>query len=220
MRSTVIIVFGVVPFAVFGGVNGAFAQTTQKPVPPEIAERVAAEKVARRDCKIDLCKAFSGANTAGKISCDVTRTWSKDEIYGRIVGGSYVWGYGHAKCTFKLDLERAALAKGYAEPSAKIAFSAHTMTCDVDDVDPAKGKSFTTTMSITPTVTFDKGQATAVSLADVKTDGSTVASAAVTSIMAVDRVSGIVSRGAAKEINALFYTSCKEDGVPVAPKTN
>jgi hypothetical protein len=202
------------------GMGGAVAQTAPKPVPPELVERVAAEKAARRDCKVELCKAFAGTSTTGKISCDVTRTWSKDEIYGRIVGGSYVWGYGHAKCTFKLDLERAQLAEGYAKASANVSFPPHRVVCDVDDADPAKGKSFTTTMSMTPTVTFDKGQATAVSLADVKTEGSSLASAAVTSIMAVDRVSGIVSRGAAKEINALFYTSCKEDGVPVAPKTD
>jgi hypothetical protein len=220
MRFRIMPSLGLAAGLATAAVGSASAQTAPAPLPPELAARVAAEKAARRDCKIDLCKAFAGQASSGTIACDMTRTWTKDDILARIVGGSYVWGYGHTKCTIKLNLDRALLAKGYAEGAAKIDFPTHTMTCDVDDADPAKGKAFSTNMSITPTVTFEKGQATAVSLGDIKTEGSTVASAAVTSIMAVDRLSGIVSRGAAKEINAMFYTSCKEDGVPVAPKTN
>jgi len=33
--------------------------------------------------------------------------------------------------------------------------------------------------------------------------------------MAVDKVSGVVSRAAANEINEFLYTKCKEDGVEV-----
>jgi len=54
-----------------------------------------------------------------------------------------------------------------------------------------------------------------VTLEPVKTEGSSLASAAVSSLMAVDKVSGAVSRAAASEINEFLYTKCKEDGVEV-----
>ena len=67
-------------------------------------------------------------------------------------------------------------------------------------------------------VAFENGQAKSVTLEPVKIEGSSVASAAVTSLIAVDKVSGLVSRAAAAEINAFLFEKCKEDGVEILRK--
>lgn len=191
----------------------ALAQDAVAPS-PELAARMGKEKEARRACKIEICKAFSTPAGGAPITCDVTKTWLKDEITGRVTGGSYVWGYGHTQCSVQLKLDRAEIAKRAA--GGKATFPEHTLSCNVEDKDPAKGKAFSVNLSITPVVSFDGGKATGVALDPVKTEGSSVASAAVTSLMAVDKVSGIVSKGMASEINAFLFNKCKEDGVEIA----
>lgn len=204
----------IVALAVLGGSPVGAQQT----VAPELAERLSKEKDARKACKVDICKAFAAPAAGAPIQCDVTKTWLKDEIVGRVVGGSYVWGYGHMQCTVKLNLDRGEIQKAMKEPQAKATFAEHTFTCNVEDADPAKGQAFTVKASINPVVTFEKGEAKSVAVDPVKTEGSGVASAAVTSMMTVDKVSGLVSRAAAGEINAFLFEKCKADGVEIARK--
>lgn len=195
----------------------AFAQAPAG-VTPELAARMDKEKEARRACKVDICKAFATPADGAPIRCDVTKTWTKDEIVSRVVGGDYVWGYGHMQCSLQLDLDRAELGKAAKEASTKITMREHKIKCNVDDKDPAKGQAFTVSVSMTPSAMFEKGSAKKVTLDPVKTEGSTVASAAVTSLMAVDAVSGVASRAIATEIDSFFYEKCAADGVEIAKK--
>lgn len=185
-------------------------------VPAELAARMAKEKADRRACKVEICSAFAKPEGGPPITCDVTKTWLKRHIVKRIAGGSYVWPYGRLQCSVKLDLSREEIKKAASTPEAKLSLPAHTLTCNVNNADPAKGQAFSVKVSITPTAVFKNGAAESVSLEPVKTEGSTIASAAVTSIMAVDKISGVVSRAVAKEINTFLFQKCKADGVEIA----
>jgi hypothetical protein len=202
--------------AVISASTAASAQQAQ--LAPEIVARIAKEKEARRACKVDICSAFAKPAAGAPIGCDVTKTWSQQDITSRIVGGSYIWGYGHTQCTVKLALDRELIAKAVKEAKATVRFPEHTFVCNVDDADPAKGKAFSVSVSLTPSIVFESGQAKSVTLDPVKTEGSTVASAAVTSLMAVEKVSGLVSRAAVGEINSFLFDLCKEEGVEIARK--
>jgi len=186
-------------------------------VAEDIAARMTQEKEARRACKIDICKAFANPQPdGGPITCDVTKTWLKDDITSRVTGGSWVWGYGNMQCSLKLNLDRGSIAKAATEAAVTAKFPEHTLTCNVDNADASKGQAFSMKVSLTPVAKFEKGKAKSVSLEPVKTEGSAVASAAVTAMMAADKVSGFVSSTTAKEINEFFYTKCKADGVEIA----
>jgi hypothetical protein len=184
-------------------------------VPPEHAARMTKEKEARRACKIEICNGFAKPVTGAPIMCDVTKTWTKDEVINRVVGGSYVWGYGHVQCSLKVNLDRTALAKAMTEPKAEFALPPYKVSCNVEDKDPTKGIAFPVTVSFTPTLIFEKGAATTIKVDDVKTEGSALATAAVTSAMGVEKVSGVVGRALAAELNDLIYSKCKDDGVEI-----
>lgn len=190
----------------------------QDAVDAKIVERMAAEKEARRACKVEVCKAFAQPGQGEPIECDVTKTWLKDEIFNRVVGGSYVWGYGHVQCTLKLKLDRGEIAKIASGTEGKAAFAEHAASCTVDDKDQSKGAAFSVKLSATPAVAFAKGEVTAVGMDPVKTEGSSVASTAVASLLAVDKISGLVSKAAAGELNSFIYDKCATDGVTVARK--
>jgi hypothetical protein len=204
--------FGAIGAIVIASLAGAGSVSAQ-----DLAQRMEKEKEARKACKVEICKAFAAPTQGAPITCDVTKTWLKDEILGRVVGGSYAWSYGHMKCNMALNLDRNELAKATGA-AAKLTFAEHKVVCDIDDADASKGKAFSINVALTPVATFEKGEAKSVELQPVKAEGSAVASAAVTSVMAVDKVSGMVSRAAASEINSFIYEKCKADGVDIARK--
>lgn len=194
----------------------SFAQAPS--VSPELAARMAKEKEDRKSCKLEICKAFAQPTTGDPITCAVTKTWTKDEVLNRVVGGSYVWSYGSVQCTLKFNVDRASLGKALVEPKLAISFPPHTVTCNVEDADASKGKAFDVKVNFTPTFEFEKGEAKTTNLADVKAEGSGMASAAVSSAMAVDKLSGIVGKAVASELNDLIYAKCKDDGVEITRK--
>lgn len=190
----------------------------QPAVDPALAARMAKEKDARRSCQISICQAFAHPETGSPIACDMTKTWPREEILTKITGGSYIWGYGHLQCSIKLNLDRGAFAKAASDATAVVTLAEHKMSCNVGDKDPAKVSTLKTDVTITPKMTFAKRKVTAMSFGTVKTEGSAVASAAITSLMAIDAVSGIVSRAATAELNDFFFTKCKEEGFEIVPK--
>ena len=192
------------------------ASSQQADVTPEIAARMAKEKEARRACKVEICSAFAKPAAGAPITCAVTKTWPQKDITAKIIGGSYVWHYGHMQCSVSINLDRDALKKAATEAKTTVSFPEHAFSCVVDDKDPTKGQAFTVSIKVTPVVTFENGQAKSVALAPVKTEGSALASAAVTSIMAVDKASGFISRTVAAEINNFLFEHCKEEGISIA----
>lgn len=160
--------------------------------------------------------AFAKLSPGGPIACDVTKTWTREELLGRIVGSSYVWSYGHVQCSVGIKMDRTEIAKLAGGAEGKISFREHVARCNVDHKDQSLGAAFTVILSVTPVVTFLKGEATAVSIDPVKTEGSALATAAVAAIQTVDKITGFVSKTAAAEINSFLYDKCKDDGVIVA----
>jgi hypothetical protein len=200
-----------------GGSLAASAQQAAD-LPPEMIARLAAEKEGRRACKVEICTAFARPGAGAPIGCEVVKTWTQKDIVDRIVGGSYVWRYGHTQCSVKLALDRDLIAKAMTEAKTMVSFPEHAFVCNVDDKDAGKGKAFSVTVKASPVIAFEKGEAKSVTLEPVKAEGSAVASAAVTSLMAMDKVSGLVSKAAAAEINAFLFEKCKEDGIEIARK--
>ncbi len=184
-----------------------------------LTARMTKEKEARRACKIEICKAFARPAAGAPIGCHVTKTWLREEILARVTGGSYVWGYGNVQCSLKLDLDRGEIGKAFKGGGAELSFTEHRLTCNVESKDSSKGTGFSVKVALSPKIVFKDGKVTTVTMEPVKTEGSSLASAAVMSLMAVDKVSGAVSSAAAKEINEFLFSKCSVDGVKIEPRT-
>ena len=199
-------------------VAGAEAAAQQPDIAPELLARMAREKEARRACKIETCAAFAKPATGTPITCDVTQTITQQEILARIMGGSYVWGYGHVQCKVRVSLDRGLIVKAMTEAKGTITLPEHTLICDVDDKDYAKGKAFSAKVTVTPVVTFEERRAKSAALEAVKAEGSAIASAAVASLMAFDKASGVLSRAVVVEINKFLFERCKDEGIEMPRK--
>lgn len=198
-------------------ITAAVASAQTPPVDEALAKRMAEEKEARRACKVEICKAFEGATGGEPVSCSFTKTWLRREILSRVVGGSYVWQYGHAQCTSAVTLDKEQAGKSLKAPELSFAIGKHDLNCTVEDADPSKGEAFKVRVSLSPTIVVKGGKVESVDFGAVETDGSRVAAAAITSALAIDQLSGVISRGAAKEMNDFLFEKCPVDGVMLKP---
>jgi hypothetical protein len=195
---------------------GAAAQ--QPDIAPELLARMAKEKEARRACKVETCNAFAKPSPGPPIACDVTQTITQQEILSRIMGGSYVWRYGHVQCHVRASLDRGLIVKAMTEVKGTITLPEHTFICDIDDKDYAKGKAFSVKVMVTPVVSFEERAAKTAALEGVNAEGSTIALVAVASLMTFDKASGVLSRAVVAEINKFLFERCKDEGIEILRK--
>jgi hypothetical protein len=90
--------------ALLMGASAAFADTES-------------EKRKIAQCAKDLCSIVLSKSAVGlDLSCDLTKTWDKDEIQKNADSKKMTWGLGSAKCSLKLDVNRADLVNAVASP--------------------------------------------------------------------------------------------------------
>jgi hypothetical protein len=184
-----------------------------------LAKRVAAEKEARRACKVEICKAFATPKAdGGPITCSVTKTWLQSEIQQSILRDKLSWPWGHAQCTAKIDLSGSDIAKLMGDGSAEVQLKKHAVACSLDRKAPETGEAYAVTLAIEPKITFEKGKATKVVMGWKDIEAPVLAKAAIWSATATDNTFNVLSGAIVGEVNEFLFTKCKADGVEVAER--
>jgi hypothetical protein len=188
------------------------ASDTVKPVEPtpatELTPEEKAEKAGRQACKVDLCKAFHGKDTAGSdIACHVTKSWRKEQLVKFVSKLKVTWPYDGARCGLDLSVKRADLVKALGQPKVEIAFDKHTVKCSiVTDKDKPTEFSF----ELTPKVTFENGKATKAQANWGKVDAPTVIKSALWTATAADNTVNLLSSTIVDEVNDFIGKRCDE----------
>ncbi len=196
----------------------SFAALAEDPAPsPELAERMAKEKDARKACKIEICQAFATPAAGAPITCTVTKTWLAAQIQTRILGDRLTWPWGHAQCTTAIELDRAQIMQAASQPSATLKLKKHNIACQLESKDE-KEAAYEVKLSIEPTVTFEAGKAVKVNMGWGQIEAPILAKTAIWSATAVDANFSVIANGVAREINTFLYESCKEVGVEIAAR--
>lgn len=187
---------------------------------PKLAERLAAEKEARKQCKTQICNALAGKAAPGAIACDATKTWVDTDIGANILGGYISWPWGHATCTAHINLDGTALAKLVADPESEVKLNKHSIKCLVDKKggEGKEADSYVLKLAVAPDVTFKNGKATAVKLNWSDVDAPALLQGAVWSATSLDKTFDVLGGSSVKQINAFLFQSCKEVGVEIPEK--
>ena len=176
---------------------------------------MAKEKEDRKACKTEICKAFAAPADGPKIGCSVTKTWLDKDIQAGFLGDKLTWPWGHAQCSAPIELDRVAIAEAAQKPSATIKLKKHEITCKLDHKDPKEGTAYDLKLAIEPTVTFEGGKATKVTMGWGTIEAPVLAKSAIWSATAVDATFAVISNGVVKEINSFLFDKCKEIGVEI-----
>ncbi len=185
----------------------ANAQDATKKAQPELTEAEKQERDMRKTCKVDLCSVFHNKKpTTGNVTCNVIKTWRKEQLTEMVSKGGISWPWGAARCTADLKFDRATLIKAMSEAEFEAAFEKHDVKCELDR-DAAK---YEVKIEMTPKVVFKAGKAVKASINWGKIDAPLLAKSALWSATAADNTFGVLQNTVVEDINYFIGNSCME----------
>jgi len=107
-----------------------------KLTPDEIAERA-----ARKGCKIKICSAFVLKKPGEDISCNVVKSWRKEQLSKMIKKARVSWPWGKVTCTADIKLPRDQMIQAMNAPKFELKLEPQNVYCVVErEKEPAKIK--------------------------------------------------------------------------------
>ena len=84
------------------------------------------EREARKSCKVAICAAFRNRKPdGGDISCNVIKSWRKEQLSKMVERATVSWPWGRVKCTAPINLKRDTLIKAMTEPAYEATLDTH-----------------------------------------------------------------------------------------------
>lgn len=183
------------------------ATDAAKPAEPELTAEEKKEKEMRRACKVALCTAFHVRKPpAGEITCNVMKSWRKEQIVKMIGRGGITWPYGAARCQTDLKFNRETLIKAVSEPEYEAQFDRHDIKCEIERATD----KYEMKVEIAPKVTFKDGRAVKATMNWGKIDAPTLAKGALWSATAADNSLGVLQKTVVEDINDFIGAKCLE----------
>lgn len=171
--------------------------------PEEIKERD-----LRKDCKVKICSAFHNRKSeGGDISCNVLKTWRKEQLTKMIEKAKVSWPWGPVKCTAEVKLKREGLIKAMTEDKFESQLDTHHVACEVDRDKEAKADI---KFEFSPKVTFEKGKATKAVLNWGKIEAPALVKGAMWTATATDNTFNVLQSTIVEDINDFIANKCME----------
>ncbi len=186
-----------------GGGETSVLETQGKLTPAEEAERE-----GRKACKIQICKAFHDKTfSAENVSCDIVKSWRKEQVSKLVAKLKVTWPYGPVRCTSKVNLKRADLLTALDGTTHDMTLDTHTVHCTIDrEKEPATEITF----DFAPKVTFESGKATKAQMRWGKIVAPSVIKSALWTATAADNTVNILSGTLVTDINDFVSNKCDE----------
>jgi hypothetical protein len=163
------------------------------------------EKDRLKACELKVCSLITKKIPApGNLSCTLTKTWSRDRLKEGSASGKVSWGFGDARCTVDLSLQRSALIDALKNHEATFHFHEHLITCDIE----SDGEVKKVTARIAPKVQFKDGLARKIWVNLKHVEGpATMKGIAYTAAKLEDTV-GIFHKPLIKAVNKMITERC------------
>lgn len=173
----------------------------------ELTPEEVAEREQRKACKVAICAAFHNRKPGDDVTCNVLKTWRKEQLDAMVSKAKVSWPWGSVRCTADLKLKRAELAKAMTEPKVDLNLDKHTVACvvDRDKEAPAEIK-----FDFSPKVQFENGKAVKASLNWGTVEAPTLVKGAIWTATATDNTFNVLQANVVEDINDFITTKCDE----------
>ena len=183
-----------------------------KPDQTKIEEQLTPEELQerelRKDCKVRICSAFHVRKVdGGDISCNVLKTWRKEQLSKMIEKAKVSWPWGNVKCVADIKLKRADLIKAMTEDRHETVLDTHRVVCEVARDGEAKSEI---KFDFAPKVLFEKGKAVKASLNWGKIEAPTLVKGAMWTATATDNTFNVLQGTFVEDINDFIGAKCLE----------
>lgn len=188
----------------------AVAQDTKAGTPKvdDLTPEEIKEREQRKDCKVKICSAFHVRKPdGGDISCNVLKSWRKEQLTKLVEKAKVSWPWGRVKCVADIKLKRADLIKAMTEDKFETTLDKHQVVCEVErEKDPKAEIKF----EFTPQVTFEKGKATKAVLHWGNIEAPTLLKGAMWTATATDNTFNVLQSTVVEDINDFIGPKCLE----------
>lgn len=175
------------------GVNAAFA-----------LEEPPGEMLALKACEKRLCTMILNKEPVGSdLECDVQKTWAKSSLDGGKDKG-VSWGFGDARCSVDLKLERADIVAALTKPKHKVFVPPHDVNCVIErngEIKPVKAR-------LAPKLEFKNGKAEKVWINLENIDGPDDVKSTIWTAAKLEDNLGLFHRPMIKSINKFLHRQC------------
>jgi hypothetical protein len=186
----------------------ARAQATVPPLAKadELTPEEKAEREARKSCKVAICAAMRNRKPGSDVSCNVIKTWRKEQLDKMVSKAGVKWPWGRVQCTAPINLKRDVLINALAGPKYEADIGKHQVHCEVDRKDGKADIKF----EFNPKVTFEGGKATKAALRWGKIEAPTLVKGAMWTATATDNTFNVLQRTVVDDINDFTTAKCDE----------
>jgi len=186
----------------------AVAQKAANPTVEELTPEELAEREGRKACKVAICAAFHMKTAeGGDITCNVLKSWRKEQLQKMIERAKVSWPWGKVKCVADIRLKRADLIKAMTEASYIAELDKHQVNCEIEREKDGPAKI---SFAFTPKVTFAGGKATKAALNWGAIDAPALVKGAMWTATATDNTFNVLQSTVVEDINDFIGPKCDE----------
>ncbi|WP_295559047.1 hypothetical protein [uncultured Hyphomicrobium sp.] len=164
------------------------------------------ELPALKACEKRLCTMVLEKKPVGDdLTCDIQKTWAKSSLEGGKSKG-VSWGFGDARCTVDLKLQRSDIVAALTKPSHKVFVPAHQVKCVIE----RDGALKPLTARVAPKLEFKNGKADKVWINLEDIEGPEDVKSTVWTAAQLEDTLGIFHRPMIKSINKFLLKQCAQ----------
>jgi hypothetical protein len=173
---------------------------------PDYARAQGTDGERLAQCDRDLCDIIRVPSETGQpLRCDLGQTFFKEQTKKAARSKGLTWPLGDARCTVKLDVPRAVLARAMTKEEYTLRVPPHRVECEVGLGD---GR-YPATISLAPRVEFEDGRAKAVALGVEKIEANIVIRALLWTASKLDENLGLFEDDFVKGVNHYIARHCR-----------
>ena len=161
------------------------------------------EKQKVVQCAKDICSMIVSKDANGPdLSCDLTKTWEKDEIQKGADSKKLTWGLGSARCSVKVSVKRADITAALTSADDVFKVGKQSIACEIGT------EKYPVSVSMTPELTFKNGANTGVALHIDDIKGATLIKGVVWTAASLEQHFGILHSDMVREVNRFIQKEC------------
>jgi hypothetical protein len=160
------------------------------------------DKQKLAQCAKDICGIIVSKNASGPdLSCQLTKSWEKDEIQKGADSKKMSWGLGSAKCGVKVNVKRAEIVVALTSPEKTLKIDKQSIACEI-------GEKYPVSATMAPELKMKDGKNTGVSLHINDIKGEALIKGAVWTAATLEQNFGILEGDMVREVNRFIQKEC------------
>ena len=168
-----------------------------------LADDAAAEKEKLAQCAKQLCGVILSKDAKGPdLTCDLEKTWQKEDIQKGADYKHLSWGFGSARCTAKLDAKRANLVAALTAHEYTLKIGKQPIACEIG------AEKYSIRATLAPELAFKDGAVTHGSVHMDDIEGSALIKGVVWTAAALERNFGLFENDLVREVNRFVQKEC------------